>query len=232
MKKFLFTLSLLLTLGLSTAGVAAQTDGVEAPELEGLGDAFDVEGLQSVYDRTFSVDFETMMASPDSDTGELDMSAMMNIISIQGMTFDSEDSASAYIDDMNSELEAAMEDEEAVAMLENVEISDLEDFDVNGIRVETSMPEMDVSASMIVFSDGNHVFQIMAMNADAETAQSTADEVAQFVIDADVENEDVTFSNDGTSTGGVFDRMPTSGDEIVGDLTSATDTEIHVASGE
>lgn len=231
MKKFLFTLSLLLTLGLSTAGVAAQTDGVEAPDLEGLEDVYDVEGLQSVYDRTFSVDFEAMMASPDADIESFDMSAMMQMVSVQGITFDNEDNANAYIEDMKSQMDEAMEQDEA-GTFEDMEISDLDDFDVNGIRVDMNMPEMEIAATMVVFADGNHVFQIMAMDGDEEVANSTAEDITQFVLDAEVENEDVTFSEDGTSTGGVFDRMPTVDDGIVGDLDGVTDTEIHVAGDE
>lgn len=230
MKKLLITLSLLLTIAFASSGVAAQTDGVEAPDLEELAaGAYDVEGLQSVYDRSFSMDIEAIMASPDFDVESLDMSAMMNIISIQGITFDSEDNAKAYMDDMKSEMEAALEDEAAAEMLENVEITDIEDFDVEGLHIVTSMPDLEIEATMYVFIDGNHVFQIMSMNADAEVAQSSAEAVTQFVIDADVETEEVTFNEDGTSTGGVFDRMPTGDDEVVGELTDVMDMELHVA---
>lgn len=232
MKKLLITLSLLLTLGLSTAGVAAQTDGVEAPDLEELAaNAYDVEGLQSVYDRTFSVDYMAMMASPDADFESMDMSAMMKMISIQGMSFDNEDNAKAYIEDMRSEMEQAVEEGDTETF-EGMEISDLDDFDVDGIRVDTNMPDLDIAASMIIFSDGNHAFMVMVMDADMETAQSSVNEVTQFVIDAEVENEEVTFNEDGTSTGGVFDRMPTSEDEVVGDLTTTMDMELHVAGDE
>lgn len=227
MKKLFITLSLLLTLGFASSGAAAQTDGVEAPEVN-LDAAYDVEGLQSVYDRTFSVDFEAMMASPDADPESLDMSAMMNVITIQGITFDNDDNAQAYIDDMKSQMEQAVEEGDA-ATFEDMEISDLDGFDVEGIRVDMNMPDLDVAASMIIFSDGNHVFQVMVMNADLATAQASTDEVTQFVIDADSETDEVTFSDDGTSTGGVFDRMPAADDEIVGDLTSVMDTEIHIA---
>lgn len=233
MKRLLLTLSLLLSLGLSATGVAAQTDGVAAPDLGDIeGTYTDVEGLQSVYDRTFSMDIEAMLASPDTDFESLDMSEMMNMFTIQGMTFDNEDNAKAYLEEMKSEMEAAMEDEEAMEMLEDMEITDLEGFDVDGIRVDTNMPDLEVAASMIVFNDGNHIFMIMSMNADLETAQSKADEVIQFVIDAEIENEEVTFSEDGTSTGGVYDRMPTAEDEIAGTLTGVMDMELFVAGEE
>lgn len=229
MKKLLITLSLLLTFGFAASGVAAQTEGVEAPDLEAaMAEAYDVEGLQSVYDRTYMIDIAALMSSPDADMESLDVSVMMNSISIQGMTFDNDDNAKAYIEDMESQMNTAMEEGDAETF-EDMEISDLEGFDVDGLRINTNMPDLEVAASMVIFSDGNHVFQVMAMNADLETAQSSADAVTQYVIDADVVNDEITFSEDGTSTGGVFDRMPPAGDEIVGDLTSVMDTELHVA---
>ena len=225
MKKILITLSFLLTLGFATSGVAAQTDGVEAPDLEGMEAAYDVEGLQSVYDRTFSADIEALMSSPDADLESLDMSAMMSSISIQGMTFDSEDNAKAYLEQMKAEMNKAIEEDDA-GTLEDMEISDLEGFDVEGIRVDMDMPDLEIGVSMIIFTDGNHVFQVMVMNGDMATAQSTADEVAQFAIDAEIENEEITFSEDGTSTGGVFDRMPASGDDAVGGLEIVEDYDV------
>lgn len=227
MKKLLITLSLLLTLSFASSGVAAQSDGVQAPDLEGMEASYDIEGLQSIHDRTFSVDIEAMLASPDADFESLDMSVMMNMITIQGVAFDNDDNAKAYIEDMKAQMEQAVEEGDA-ATFEEMEISDLEGFDVDGLRVDMNMPDLEVAASMIVFNDGNHVFQIMVMNADVETAQTSAEDVTQFVLDAEVENEEVTFNDDGSSTGGVFDRMPTADDDVVGDLTGVMDSEIYV----
>lgn len=222
MKKFLLTLSLLLSFGLSFSAVA-QVDGVEAPNLEEPSFS-EVEGLESIYDRTFSVDIETMLASPDADFAEMDMSAMMRTISIQGMQFDSEDNAEAYFDDMLEQMNTAMEENPEAT--EDVEVADLEGFDVDGVQITMDMPDLGIAATMNVFVDGNQVFQVMAMDSDQATASTLAEEVTQFVVDADSNDDDVTFNADGTSTGGVFERMPTADDEIVGDLTGVMDTEI------
>lgn len=226
-KKLLLTLSLLLTLGLSASGVAAQ---VEAPNLDDVDPTADVEGIQSIYDRTFSVDFEALMASPEADFDNLDISAMMSVISIQGMTFDSEDNANAYLDQMRDELDASMEEDPST--FDGIEISDLDGFDVDGLQLIMDMADLEITASVVIFVDGNQVFQIMVMNSDLETAKASADAVTQFVIDAETETEEVTFNADGTSTGGVFDRMPTGDDEVVGDLTGVLDSEIFVEGAE
>lgn len=229
MKRLFVTLSLLLSLGLSTVSVAAQTDPGGTPDpMAGVEDAYrSIEGVESVYDRTFSIDPMALTSTPeDGDAGQIDMSAMMYVISIQGITFDSEENATAYIDDMTSALEEAQGDADAGSMLEDVEISNLDDLDVDGTRIETTVPEVDLAASQIVFSDDNYVFQIVVIQPDMETAGSITDDIANFMIDADTETDEVTFSDDGTSTGGVFDRMPTGDDDVVGELTFVTDTTI------
>lgn len=223
MKKLLLTLTMLLTLGFSLQGVAAQTpDAADAP----MGEAMQAEGLVSAYDRTYMVDFEAMMASPSADMAEMDSAAMMRVVSITGMTFDSDDNAEAYIKDMKSQIDDAQESGE---MPEGTEIKDLEDPDKDGFIATMSMEDLGVNSAILVFVDGDQVFMIVALDTDTESAAKLATDVATYVVDNDVENEEVTFNADGTSTGGVYDRMPEAGSDMMGDLTSVTDTAIQEA---
>lgn len=227
MKKLLLTLSLILTMGFSAAGVSAQ---VQAPDLGDTITAEDIPGLQSAYDRTFMVDFEAMMdASPES-LESMDTSAMMRSVSIQGYTFDSEDNAKSYIDMTRDSFGEAKESDPET--FDGVEVEDLEGFDNEGITVTMDMPDLGVAMTINAFVDGNNVMTVMVMDSDSENSQSVADELTQFIIDAEIENEEVTFNADGTSTGGVFDLMPTADDEIVADLPTATDTELYASGGE
>lgn len=224
MKKILLTITMLLTLALSAQGVAAQ---VEAPEIESV-DYSEIDGLQSVYSRAYTVDFMAMMSSPDANLEEMDMAAMMRNISIQGYTFESEDQAKAFLDTTKEEAEGGLTEAEDLG---EVEMKDLEAVDKEGVTMTMVMDLEGESIAMTVhmFVDGNHLFMVISTDSDLDASNSKADAVAQYVVDAEVQNEEVTFSEDGTSTGGVFDRMPTSDDEIVGDLTSTMDTELHVA---
>ncbi len=223
MKKLLLTLTMLLTLGFSLQGVAAQTPaGVDAP----VGEAMQAEGLVSAYDRTYSVDFEAMMASPSADITEMDTAAFMRVVSITGMTFDSEDNAKAYLDEMKSQIDEA---QEAGEMPEGTEVNDLEGIDKDGFSATLVMEDLGVYSTILVFVDGDQVFMIVALDTDTESAAKLATDVATYVVDNDVENEEVTFNADGTSTGGVYDRMPEAGSDMMGDLTSVTDTAIQEA---
>lgn len=226
MKKLLIALSFLLTLSFSATGVAAQ---VQAPDLDGVDTsaAYDVEGLQSVYDRTFAADYEAMLASPDADLENLDTAALMRVITIQGMTFDNEDNAKGYIDEMKEQFDKAAEEDPTT--FEGMELTDIEDFDVEGVKITMDMPDLEMGSVIYVFVDGSNVFQVMTIDGNLDDANTSASEVTQFVIDAEIESDEVSLSEDGTSTGGVFDKFPTAEDEVVGDLTGVTDSELFVA---
>lgn len=217
MKKFLLTIAMLLTLGLSMQGVSAQ-------EVAPAGEfgTEDLEGLESAYSRNYAVDFEALMASP---TADMDVSAMMQNVSIMAYTFDSDDSADKFLDLSKTQLEEAAKSEDA-AELGEVEIGELEDIDKDGFSASIAMEDVGVGMYIIVFTDGETVFMITSMNADVETAKATAVDTAKYVVDAEVKTDEVTFNEDGTSTGGVFDRMPAGGDDAVGGLQVESDTEV------
>lgn len=229
MKKFLITITMLLTLGLSVQGVAAQVD---APEVTGTSFE-DIEGLETGYGRAYTVDIQALMEDPDFDPEAMDPEEMSGNIGIQGFTFDSEDNAEAFVDDSRSQIEEGIDGDEMAGM-EGMEISvgDLEDIDKDGFYTEMSMTgEYEMHSAVIVFVDGSTVFQISAMGATMEDSKAQAYDVANFVIDTEVENEDVTLNADGTSTGGVFDRMPAAGEEFLGELVPSMDMDLSDPTG-
>lgn len=224
-KKLFLIFSLVLGMSTSAIAVGAQeVDGIQAPDIPEV----EIEGAEFGYSRSFSVDFMTLMEDPEYDPE--DMSAMMRSISIQGIQFDSEDNAQAYIDQNTEALEAAQQSGDET--MEGIEASELEGYDVDGLIVTMDMPDIGIAMTMIVFVDGDQVFQITATDADVETSRTTAESVLEFVLDNEVQDEEVTFNEDGTSTGGVFDRMPTADHELVGDLTSVMDMELMPPSAE
>lgn len=229
MKKLFLTLSLLLTLGLSTSGVSAQ---VAAPTLDDEMLGFEeVEGLVSVYDRTFSMDMEAMLASPDADFASMDMSALMRSVSITAYTFESDDDAERFMDEMRDEANAGLEEmTETLEDGQEITITDIEVVDKDGMTMTMvmDMDDLSIAMTMHVFVDGNHVFLVSATDSELEASAQAADGLAQYVVDTEAGSDDVTFSEDGTSTGGVYDRMPQVGDELVGDFV-ATDYELYVA---
>lgn len=216
-KKFTLMLALLLTLGLSVQGVAAQI-GSDPSEL----DPKDVPGLLAGYSRTYAPDMEALMASPSADP--LDLSAYMRNVSIMTYVFESDDTASEFFemmkDQMNDELSAPSPE------LGQAELSEATDIDKDNMQVTVDMGDLGVGLTILMFIDGDTVFVVMAMDGTVDDATAMAVDIANYVIDADVKDDEVIFNEDGTSTGGVFDRMPAGGDDIVGGLQIDSDSDL------
>lgn len=216
-KTFTLVLALLMTLGLSVQSVAAQFDS-DATEL----DPKDVPGLIAGYSRTYAPDIEALMATPSADL--LDLSAYMRNVSIMTYVFESNDTASDFFDMMKDQ----MTDELSAPSPElgQAEMSEVTEIDKDAMQVTVDMGDLGVGLTILMFIDGDTVFAIMAMDATVDDATAMAIDIANYLIDTEVQDDEVTFNEDGTSTGGVFDRMPASGDEIVGGLQVESDSDL------
>lgn len=145
-------------------------------------------------------------------------------VTVAGLTFESDEAAENYLGEMCSAIEAQTEQSDDE---QDAEIQDL-DIDNDGFLAVMNVPNTGVN-TVVLFVDGNTMFLVDVTHPDRDTANTTATDVAEFVADADIETDEVTFNEDGTSTGGVFDRMPTGDDDIVGDFTTIMDREVFVA---
>ncbi|MCO5226437.1 MAG: hypothetical protein M9953_13950 [Thermomicrobiales bacterium] len=222
-KTFTLVLALLLTLGLSVQSVAAQLD-TDATEL----DPKDVPGLIAGYSRTYAPDIEALMATPSADL--LDLSAYMRNVSIMTYVFESDDTASDFFDMMKDQ----MTDELSAPSPElgQAEMSEVTEIDRDAMQVTVDMGDLGVGLTILMFIDGDTVFAIMAMDTTVDDATAMAIDIANYLIDTEVQDDEVTFNEDGTSTGGVFDRMPASGDEIVGGLQVESDSDLFATAAE
>lgn len=218
MKKMLVTLAMLLTLGLSFQGVAAQE---LAPSDAGM-ELEDYEGLQSAYSRSYGVDMDAMMSTPSTEG--INLADMMKGVQIMGITFDSDDNAQKFIDQGKDELESSLEEMSSGEM--KVTVNELDKGD-QGLVVEMDMTaDVGVFMKMYLVRDGNVVFTVIAMNSDVDSATATGDSVVDYLLDNESQSDDVTFNADGTSTGGVFDRMPPVGHESVSGLVIDSDSDL------
>ncbi|MCO5227686.1 MAG: hypothetical protein M9934_05305 [Thermomicrobiales bacterium] len=222
-KTFTLVLALLLTLGLSVQSAAAQLD-TDATEL----DPKDVPGLIAGYSRTYAPDIEALMATPSADL--LDLSAYMRNVSIMTYVFESDDTASDFFDMMKDQ----MTDELSAPSPElgQAEMSEVTEIDRDAMQVTVDMGDLGVGLTILMFIDGDTVFAIMAMDTTVDDATAMAIDIANYLIDTEVQDDEVTFNEDGTSTGGVFDRMPASGDEIVGGLQVESDSDLFATAAE
>lgn len=212
MKRIILALTMVLALGGS--GIAAQS-------LE------EAEGLESFFSREYTTGSSATAAqvsSADSTPQPMESEVEYKRVTVAGLTFESDEAAENYLGEMRSAIEAQTEQSDDE---QDAEIQDL-DIDNDGFLAVMNVPNTGVN-TVVLFVDGNTMFLVDVAHPDRDTANTTATDVAEFVADADIETDEVTFNEDGTSTGGVFDRMPTGDDDVVGDFTTIMDREVFVA---
>lgn len=199
MKKIALTLSLLLTMVFSVSGASAQLGAGDGGETE------DIEGLTSGYSRTYSDgDFKT--------------------ITVFAYQFESDDMADDYLVQLRAEMEDELEAEDDA--FDQAEVNDLQAVDDDGFEATVSSEEDGVALKALAFADDNILFVVMVVDSDIESATSMATEVADHILEAEVETDEISFEREGTSTGGGFDRMPKDGDKALGGLEIIGDTDM------
>ena len=217
MKKLILAAVMLLLMATGISGVAAQDDEFSLENFE---------GLESGYARYYSSRGVSMTAAPSSASpatasaeestpeGEVDAT-----VSVEIVTFDSEENAKAFLDGYRAESDRQLSE----APEGEMEVADLEDIENDGFLAKVMPGAEGDSTAIFVFQDGDTIWSINVRAADIDSATTLGNEYLNFVLDQETEEDEVTFNADGTSTGGVFDRMPGEGDEIPGGLTVVED---------
>ena len=203
MKKLVVLMTSLLLMSLTAHGTVAQ-------------DLESADGLQSAYGRIYSSGSSTSVAAASTaESSSTPMEAEMSFsgFEIIGMTFDSDENAAAFLEDMRADIQESVDSSDDS---QEAEIKDL-DIDKDGFFAVMNVENTGINA-VAMFVDGNQVFLIDVTDPDRETATARVNGLTEFVADAEAEGDEVSFNEDGTSTGGVFDRMPKANDDLVGDL--------------
>lgn len=194
-RKITLLLSLIMAMGLTAVTASAQ----EVPATE------DVEGLETGYARMYMPDFSAMIDSigtPGAET-DFDEEGVMMVM-IAGLTFDSDDNASeafgSFSESYSGELSGA----------EGMEASEIDDLGDNAALLSGEMTESGeaMATNMLLVQDGESLYLISVTGGEVDAGSQQVQDIAQHMLDGEIENEEVTFNEDGTSTGGVFDLMP------------------------
>lgn len=219
MKKLLISVAMVLMLGLNAQGSMAQSfDGFE--------------GVETVYSRDYTSTSSTAAApntasATASPSTNLESTADRRSAEILGITFSSEDDAKAFVDNLRIGIEESAADSPAEA---DAEVKDLEQ-DAYGFFAVASFEDSGVNA-IILMADGNQAFIIDVTVPDRDESIDLVNGLADYVLDNESENEEVSFNEDGTSTGGVFDRMPAADHELVRDMGDVRDSAIQEKAAE
>lgn len=212
MQKIITILSTMLILSIPATGISAQDD------------ASTLEGLVSAYERSYAYDPEVLTQANEDADGGYDFAMMMSGIEILGYTFESSGHANQFVDEIMGGLLALGDDNPDT--FGHIQVDELEGFDTDGIRVTIANEDSDVMVSTIMIVQDSHVFEVSVRDIEIEAAESKADEILQFILDAESQSEEVSFDQNGTSSGGVFDYMPTAEHDVIGDFTVVRDSEL------
>lgn len=210
-----FAVALIAMTALTTS-VGAQTPSEEM-------NPADIDGLQWGYGRLYAADMESMMDAMSTPGAE--MPDMENMV-LSGVTmifkFDNDDNASKGLDQFGD----AFAQEMVGTKGDKEEVDDLGDEAV-AYTGTTTEEGMDMASSTVFARDGDLIYGAVIVGGKEDDAKAMATDVITFMMDKGVSDSDVELNEDGTSTGGAFDAMPTADDaDVIGGLLPSNDADI------
>jgi hypothetical protein len=200
---------LLLAFSLGASGAGAQDEAVEE------FDPAELEGIQHGVARYYSPDFSAMMdsvgtpgAEPEMPTGVMSAGALV-------LEFDSDDNAEKALERVEQEITS-----EEAGMTAHMEEIDL-DLGDNSISYSGSeeMEGMQMETVVTLVQKDNYAYMVFVGGSDVDVQSLTTD-LANTLIDNDGSGEG-ELSDDGTSTGGLWDKFPAADDEAIAGLTAS-----------
>lgn len=205
------------------AATLAQDSGEDALQIK------DLPGVQTAVSRTYTLDFEALFAADGTPTPE---ATGTQLFALGGsiIQFGSDDDAKAayatVLDEVQKQSDAGAGTPEAVAF-DKIDLGgDLGD-ERTGLRMtgdETGgIAGGDIVA--LVVRDGSLIYLITGI-ADTGDPSDAVVAFAKSVMDAKSGGDEVTFNEDGTSSGGLWDKFPKTDDPVVAGLPSAMDTDL------
>jgi hypothetical protein len=193
---------------LGGTGVGAQDDMESELQLS------DLEGIQHGVSRTYSVDYSALMENMSTPGAELEMPSGLVTLSAIVLEFEeggnAEDAYSAVVDELGDE-------ELAVEGVEEVDI-DLGDQNKSVAGVEDFGDGTESDVFVTIVQKDNYLYVIYAGSSEIDL-QETVVEFTNILIDNDGSGEG-EFNEDGTSTGGLWDKFPAADDELISGLTT------------
>ncbi len=105
------------------------------------------------------------------------------------------------------------------------------DLSADGVAAYTGVVDIDnepFSASLVCAWSGTHVVMVLVGDfGDSGSTLGFAMELAQSIVSAEAGSGPEQFSDDGSSTGGTWDMLPSSGDDVLDGLEPIEDEELH-----
>lgn len=205
-------------------GAMAQDEGT--PERT-FDDLTQLEGLESAVERDWIVDYEdffSSMASPDANTDfeDIEYPEGIQYLTAIVMRFDGDDNSQAAFNTAQEEISA-----------QPIEGAELEEIEVDGFGDNTlalgatQEDEATGSTSTVVILTQEDEYLYMSIGVSTnEDINDRVSDIVKHMIDADAGDGEGEFNADGTSEGGLWDKLPAADDELVGEDLVVSDIQI------
>ena len=173
------------------------------------------DDLVAIVGRTYAI--------VDSDTGERSEEGLGAYVQIAAF----DDPARAEAGFASIQTAVISEIESDGVLLEPTDAN----FSADGVAAYTAMDEEEgeqFSAALVCAWSDTYVVMFLVGNAgDSQSTLSFALELAQAIVDAETGSGPDQFSEDGSSTGGIWDMLPGSGDDVLDGLEPIEDEEVY-----
>jgi hypothetical protein len=207
----LFRLSALLIVAMlaivgsrGASSVAAQDD-----PLSGLGGDLDqYEGIEEAAGRVYMVDYEALMSTPEN-LENLEMPSGVQGGFFAVLKFDNDDNAEKAMDQLRSEAETSLTEESEGATVEEISHDDLDD-DALAYKQTSTDETLGATTTVIIADQDDEYIYVSAVFAFGEGEDPTdlSINTVNDMSEADAGDGDATFNEDGTSEGGIWDKLP------------------------
>ena len=185
-------------------------------------DEFDfstLDGIQRAVARNYSGDF-ALLATPESAPATTYQIAAIVV------EFDTADHAAAALEPLLADAQARYATDPPITM-ERVDPGDLGDQAVADFgRLEED--GLTYELALVVVQADTYLYMVGAVGIGTDTgALETATAFAQVLLDADAGSGEETFDEGGASIGGLWDKLPVGGDEVLGGLIPDEDVQVY-----
>jgi hypothetical protein len=148
-------------------------------------------------------------------------------VSARVYVFDTEENADARWD---STIESTIVESDIPSGSDNVEFEEAEIDDLGDRAWVTTLaattPEGDTGYFRLLYvQEGTSLYVVSAI-AGSDDATAIGDDIAREIVEREPGDGEGTFREDGTSTGGIWDIFPATGDDVLDGIIAFADYEV------
>ena len=186
-----------------------------------------LEGIERVVGRSYSIDFVALMASPEAGAdGEIAYPSGIVTAYAVVAEFDGDDNAEAGWEALRTSFDEQAADVTGVEESEITEL-EIEDLGDNAAGYSTSVEESGSTlfTTVLISREGEYVYvSVVSTGGDDSTAAATT--LAEEMMDADAGDGDGEANDEGVFSGGLWDKFPGEDHDFAEGLT-IFDTQIY-----